>query len=133
MIDEKELKQEKDYLKAVLYILEKELAKSKVVTDETGSEVQDDMRYVWDATNRVSDTEFEYGMRRIQIKSIVASDAAQKHRNFTKMLKSAYFARIDFETEGEVIPVYIGIATLKRNQYFPSITAYRCILSGCNE
>ena len=28
------------------------------------------------------------------------------------MIKSAYFARIDFDTEGEVIPVYLGIATL---------------------
>ncbi len=113
MINEKELKKEKDYLKAVLYVLEKELAKSKAVTDENADNVQEDMRYVWDATNRISDTEFEYGMRRIQIKSIVASDAANKHRNYTKMLKSAYFARIDFETEGEVIPAYIGIATLE--------------------
>ena len=113
MIDERELKKEKDYLKAVLYILEKELAKSKAVTDENADNVQEDMRYVWDATNRISDTEFEYGMRRIQIKSIVASDAATKHRNFTKMLKSAYFARIDFETDGDVIPAYIGIASLE--------------------
>ena len=90
--------------------MEKELNKSKSVTDENGDAVKEDMSYVWDATNRVSDTEFEYGMRRIQIKSIVASDAAQKHRNFTRMLKSAYFARIDFETEGQVLPVYIGIA-----------------------
>ena len=29
------------------------------------------------------------------------------------MLKSAYFARIDFETEGEIMPIYIGIATLE--------------------
>ena len=113
MINEKELKKEKDYLRAVLYILEKELAKSKVVTDNNSADIQDEMRYVWDATNRVSDSEFEYGMRRIQIKSIVASDAANKHRNYTRMLKSAYFARIDFETEGDIIPVYIGIASLE--------------------
>lgn len=113
MINEKELKKEKDYLRAVLYVLEKEISKNKKITDANADEIQDEMRYVWDATNRVSDSEFEYGMRRIQIKSIVASDAANKQRNYQKMLKSAYFARIDFETEGEVIPVYIGIASLE--------------------
>lgn len=118
MIDERELKKEKDYLRAVLYILEKELAKSKKITDINADEIQDEMRYVWDATNRVSDVEFEYGMRRIQIKSIVASDAANKYRNYTKMLKSAYFARIDFETDGEIIPVYIGIASLENGGDF---------------
>jgi len=118
MIDEKELKKEQDYLRAVLYLLEKEIAKNKIHSDNQASEIQDEMRYVWDATNRVSDVEFEYGMRRIQIKSIVASDAANKYRNYTKMLKSAYFARIDFETEGETLPVYIGIATLENGGNF---------------
>ena len=104
--------------KTVLYILEKELQKAKKITDTNADDIQEEMRYVWDATNRVSDVEFEYGMRRIQIKSIVASDAANKHRNYTKMLKSAYFARIDFETDGEVLPVYIGIASLEHGGDF---------------
>ena len=118
MIDEKEIKKEKDYLKAVLYLLDKELEKNKVQRDINASDVQDEMHYIWDATNRVSDSEFEYGARRIQIRSIVASDAQNKIRNYTRMLKSAYFARFDFVESGEVTPVYLGIASLENGGDF---------------
>ena len=48
----------------------------------------------------------------IELKSISAINSTYRIDTYERMIKSAYFARIDFETEGEVLPVYLGIATL---------------------
>ena len=62
MISNKEMKKEADYLKTVLYILEKEIASgSKKISDMT-EDLQEEMKYAWDPTNRLSDTEFTYAI-----------------------------------------------------------------------
>ena len=55
MISEKDLKQEKDYLKAVLYVLEKEIQKANVKIDEFGKDVKSDLNYAWDYDNMADD------------------------------------------------------------------------------
>lgn len=112
MINEKELKKEKDYLKAVLYLLEKEIQKANVKIEENSNDIKNELKFAWDYDNQSDLNDWSENMRRIEVQSIVAINSTDKIRSFTRMIKSAYFARIDFESEGEDIPVYIGIATL---------------------
>jgi len=113
MINEKEIKKEKDYLKAVLYLLEKEIAKQGNKIDEYQTLIKEDIKYTWDYDNLSDEDEWADNMRNIELRSITKAGATEKYRTYNKMLKSAYFARIDFETEGEDIPVYLGIASLE--------------------
>ena len=53
MIDNKELKKETDYLKTVLYILEKEIATNSKKIGDITEDLQNEMKYAWDPTNRL--------------------------------------------------------------------------------
>lgn len=118
MLSAKELKQEKDYLRNVLYILNKELAKNKNKVSDMTDDMQEEMKYTWDATNRLSDVEFTYAIADIHRKSYVRDVLEDKIKSYNQMVKSAYFARFDFETEDDVLPVYLGVATLENDSFF---------------
>lgn len=112
MINEKELKQEKDYLKAVLYILDKEIQKSNTKIDDYSKDIKRDLKYTWDPDNQADIEYWAMNMMNVEVQSIVAINSTSKVRSYLRMIKSAYFARIDFESDGETLPIYIGIATL---------------------
>lgn len=112
MINEKELKQEKDYLKAVLYILDKEIQKANTKIDDYSKDIKRDLKYTWDPDNQADIEYWAMNMMNVEVQSIVAINSTSKVRSYLRMIKSAYFARIDFESEGETLPIYIGIATL---------------------
>lgn len=112
MINEKELKKEKDYLKAVLYVLDKEIQKSNLKIDEYAKSIKENLKYTWEPDNQSDINEWAMNMMNVEVQSIVAINSTNKVRKYLRMIQSAYFARIDFETEGDTIPVYIGIATL---------------------
>lgn len=112
MINEKELKKEKDYLKAVLYVLDKEIEKANVKIDDYAKDIKRDLKYAWDPDNVADLNYWSINMMNVEVQSIVAINSTSKVRSYLRMIKSAYFARIDFETEGDNFPIYIGIATL---------------------
>ncbi len=112
MINEKELKQEKDYLKAVLYILDKEIQKANTKIDDYSKDIKRDLKYTWDPDNQADIEYWAMNMMNVEVQSIVAINSTSKVRSYLRMIKSAYFARIDFESDGETLPIYIGIATL---------------------
>ena len=118
MLTAKELKQEKDYLRNVLYILNKELSKNKNKVSNMTEELQEEMKYTWDATNRLSDVEFAYAIADIHRQSLSKNILEDKIKSYSHMIKSAYFARFDFETQDDTLPVYLGIATLEDGNFF---------------
>lgn len=112
MIDEKELKKEKDYLKAVLYLLEKEIQNNQSKIDTYSTDIKESLKYAWDASNSADIDEWANNQMQIELKSITAINSSYRVETYERMIKSAYFARIDFDSEGEILPVYLGIATL---------------------
>jgi hypothetical protein len=44
---------------------------------------------------------------------MTTDNSERKIRTYEQMIKSAYFARIDFDDGEEVTPVYVGIASLE--------------------
>ena len=67
-MDNRILKQESDYLKTVLYILEKEISANSNKLNVLTEDLQEDMKYAWDSTNRLSDVEFSYAIADIHRK-----------------------------------------------------------------
>ena len=118
MITEEELNQEKEYLLKVVDILEEEIQNYDTKVKSLSNNIQEQMSYAWDKTNRLSDTEFIYAVANIQKRSVYAENANKKVNSYRKMLNNAYFARIDFDDGEEVLPVYIGIASLQQGDEF---------------
>jgi len=118
MITDSELQSEKEYLKKVLKVLEDELDGYNQKVKSLSNNIQEQMTYAWDKTNRLSDTEFVYALANIQKRSVYAENANKKVRAYKKMQQSAYFARIDFDDGEEVLPIYIGIASLSSGDDF---------------
>lgn len=118
MITPEELEQEKSYLKKVVSILQDEIDSYKMKVKSLSNNIQEQMNYAWDKTNRLSDTEFVYAVANIQKRSVYAENANKKVNFYQKMLNNAYFARIDFDDGEETIPVYIGISSLQKDDDF---------------
>ncbi len=118
MLTPEELLKEKEYLQNVISVLKEEIDSYESKVKMLSNNIQEQMSYAWDKTNRLSDTEFVYALANIQKRSVYAENANKKVRNYQKMLNSAYFARIDFDDGEEVIPIYIGIASLEHNEQF---------------
>lgn len=114
--EEKEL--EKQYLLKVVDILNDEINNYDTKVKSLSNNIQEQMSYAWDKTNRLSDTEFIYALANIQKRSVYADNANKKVRSYKKMLNSAYFARIDFDDGEEVLPIYIGISSLQSGDDF---------------
>lgn len=118
MITTDEIEIEKQYLKKVCEVLSEEIENYNAQVKSLSSNIQEQMSYAWDKTNRLSDTEFVYALANIQKRSVYAENANKKVTSYKKMLNNAYFARIDFDDGEEVLPVYIGIASLQKGDDF---------------
>lgn len=118
MITTEELENEKQYLKTVCRVLAEEIENYDAKVKALSNNIQEQMTYAWDKTNRLSDTEFIYALANIQKRSVYAENANRKVTSYKKMLNNAYFARIDFDDGEEVLPVYIGIASLQQGDDF---------------
>ena len=118
MITSEEIQREKDYLKNVISVLKEEIETYDSKVKSLSSNIQEQMSYAWDKTNRLSDTEFVYALANIQKRSVYAENANKKVTSYKKMLNNAYFARIDFDDGEEILPIYIGIASLEHGDDF---------------
>ena len=118
MITTDEIEVEKKYLKNVCRILAEEIENYDQKVKALSTNIQEQMTYAWDKTNRLSDTEFVYALANIQKRSVYAENANKKVTSYKKMLNNAYFARIDFDDGEEVLPIYIGIASLQQGDDF---------------
>lgn len=118
MITAEELEKEKEYLENVCRVLAEEIENYNIKVKALSNNIQEQMSYAWDKTNRLSDTEFIYALANIQKRSVYAENANRKVTSYKKMLNNAYFARIDFDDGEEILPVYIGIASLQQGDNF---------------
>ena len=120
MLTQDDEREEKEYLKKVISVLNEEISKFDNQVKYYSQNIQEQMSYAWDKTNRLSDTEFIYAVANIQKRSVYAGNANKKINNYKQMLNNTYFARIDFTDDetGETWPIYIGIASLTKNDEF---------------
>ena len=78
MITPEEVEVEKQYLKNVCKILREEIDSYEQKLKALSSNIQEEMSYAWDKTNRLSDLEFFYALANIQKRSVYAENANKK-------------------------------------------------------
>mgnify|MGYP002707140065 FL=1 len=117
MISKAEERKEIDYLKSVLYVLEKEIEKNESNKDTLEVDIRQAMKYIWEQGSTEADdwVTSEQSVRQLN-RGVIATE--KQLRAYRRMLGSAYFARVDFVEDGETTPVYLGIATLKDGNEF---------------
>lgn len=117
MISKAEERKEIDYLRSVLYVLEKEVSRLEEGIEQLEEDIQSAMRYIWEEGSVESDewVNSQDSVRQLN-RGVLQSE---KHlKAYRRMVGSAYFARVDFDDGNEVIPVYLGIASLKDGSNF---------------
>lgn len=117
MISKAEERKEIDYLRSVLYVLEKEVSRLEEGKEQLEEDIQSAMRYIWEEGSVESDewVNSQDSVRQLN-RGVLQSE---KHlKAYRRMVGSAYFARVDFDDGNEVIPVYLGIASLKDGSNF---------------
>ncbi len=117
MISKQEQRAESDYLKSVLYVLGKEIEKKESVKDQIEGDIKVAMKYIWEEGSTEADDfiNIHESIRQLN-RGVLQSDKTLKA--YRRMLSSAYFARIDFDDGTEVLPIYLGIASLKDGSEF---------------
>lgn len=117
MISKAEERKEIDYLRSVLYVLEKEVSRLEDGKEQLEEDIQSAMRYIWEEGSVESDEWVNSQDSVRQLNRGVLQ--AEKHlKAYRRMVGSAYFARVDFDDGNEVVPVYLGIASLKDGSNF---------------
>lgn len=117
MISKAEERKELDYLRSVLYVLEKEIAKLEDGKEQLESDIQESMRYIWEEGSVEADDwiNSQDSVRQLN-RGVLQSE---KHlKAYRRMVGSAYFARVDFDDGNEVTLIYLGIASLKDGTNF---------------
>ncbi len=99
------------------------------------SEIVKMKKYFWENTSEFDEFGYEQYTNREMIQSELNSAEERLHQRqlYEKMLKSPYFARIDFCYEGDSksSPFYIGIASfLPKKSFLPLIFDWRAPVSG---
>ena len=117
MISKQEQRAESDYLKTVLYVLGKEIEKKETAKDQIENDIKVAMKYIWEEGSTEADDfiNIHESVRQLN-RGVLQSDKTLKA--YRRMLGSAYFARIDFDDGSEVLPIYLGIASLKDGSEF---------------
>ena len=85
MITPEEIELEKKYLKKVINILNEQIEQYSSRVKSLSNNIQEQMNYAWDKTNRLSDTEFVYAVANIQKRSVYAENANKKLASYKKM------------------------------------------------
>ena len=117
MISKQEQRMEADYLKSVLYVLGKEIEKKEQSKEQIEDDIKVAMKYIWEEGSTEADDFINIHESIKQLnRGVLQSDKTL--RAFRRMLGSAYFARIDFDDGSEVLPIYLGIASLKDGSEF---------------
>lgn len=117
MISKQEQRMEADYLKSVLYVLGKEIEKKEQSKEQIEDDIKVAMKYIWEEGSTEADDFINIHESIKQLnRGVLQSDKTL--RAFRRMLGSAYFARIDFDDGAEVLPIYLGIASLKDGSEF---------------
>ena len=102
--------QEIEHLTRLYQLIEQKYKNVSDSASSDASELTEMKKYIWDNLSEMDSA--EKALNRAQMYDIksTSENTLSIKKNLEKILKSPYFARIDFQAEGEeLLPVYIGI------------------------
>src|SRR5688572_29168961 len=104
-------REERDYLEE---IKEKLLISIRRVDDtvkQFSAELQRNKQYIYENQSGMDEADMVSAGQSINRMAFTGESAVARRRKLLKLVESPYFGRIDFVTDGEPTPIYIGIYT----------------------
>lgn len=104
-----ELNKEKEYLKKTIAAIKRLIDKSNLSIEEKQKSIGELKRYIWENNGILDETEIAEEMYNANTAVDATNEKIKELQKLKKSLISAYFGRVDFESEGFLDKVYIGL------------------------
>ena len=104
-----ELNREKEYLKKTIVVIKKLIEKGNLTIDEKQKSIGELKRYIWENNGILDETEIAEEMYNVNVDVDETNKKIKNLQKLRKSLISAYFGRVDFESEGFLDKIYIGL------------------------
>lgn len=114
-LSEKELKLEEEYLKSTINVLNKQISSMAQELYESEEKQKEFKRYMWDSKADLDPTEMKTLIGASDLEVEIISNKAEHYKKLYRIQNNPYFAKITFETEGNIKDIYIGLTYLKEN------------------
>ncbi len=108
-LDMKSQKQEIEYLDKVKSVANHLIEKSDIRVEKEKSDIFELKRYIWTERGSMNELEYSDSLNDATYQVKKTNSKIKQIYNYRKILDSAYFGRIDFKTDNDLINVYIGI------------------------
>lgn len=104
-----ELNKEKEYLKKTIAVIKRLIDKSNLSIEEKQKSIGELKRYIWENNGILDETEIAEEMYNANTDVDATNEKIKELQKLKKSLISAYFGRVDFESEGFLDKIYIGL------------------------
>lgn len=108
-ISDKEMNKEKNYLEIVKKVASDFIKDIDIKVEKEKQDIFEIKKYIWDECKAMSELEYGNLLNDTDAKVKRTNDQIMQAFKYTKILDNAYFGRVDFKTEEELINVYIGL------------------------
>lgn len=106
-LSSEEFEKEKQYLSKTIDVIVKLIEKSDTSIQKKKDEIYEMRKYLWD--NKLDEIEIAQVRYNVNTETDTTNDKIRQLKKLEKSLESAYFGRIDFTSDDEILPVYIGV------------------------
>ena len=117
-IEPEQLKQEEEYLKKTLAVINELIENDDNSIKDRMAEIQEMKKYLWDNNAMLDDAEIVSGMYNVNCDVSYTNENIKKLMKLKKSLENPYFGRVDFESDGFSEPIYIGINGIAKDLNF---------------
>ncbi len=108
-ISSAEMEKEKSYLEQVKKVANDMIASIDTKVKEEKQDIFEIKKYIWDECKAMGELEYGNLLNDTDAKVKRTNDQIMQGFMYKKILDNAYFSRVDFKTDSELINVYIGL------------------------
>lgn len=113
-----ELEKEREYLKRTLEVINNIINERDSFINERMESITEMKRYIWENSGVLDEVEIATGMYNVNMDVDYTNNNIKTLQKLRRSLISPYFGRIDFEKDGNINPIYIGINGIMKNLDF---------------
>lgn len=108
-ISDQDMKKEKRYLATVKKVANDYINAIDVKVEKEKQDIFEIKKYIWDECKAMSELEYGNLLNDTDAEVKRTNDQIMQAFRYKKIIDNAYFGRVDFKTDGDLINVYIGL------------------------
>lgn len=117
-IKPEELKKEENYLKRTLAVIKELITSDDDSIQGRIAEIQEMKKYLWENSAILDDVEIASGMYNVNCDVSYTNENIKRLMRLKKSLENPYFGRVDFDSDGYLESIYIGVNGVSKGLNF---------------